>query len=260
MINVSKKKVGLALGAGSARGFAHIGVLQVLEENSIPIDLIVGSSMGSVIGGIYACGTDLHMLSKIVPVLNEKDYFDIVIPRYGGLIKGDKFRSLIRIFTKKYKFSDTKIPFACTAVDLLQGELVVIDQGDIDDAIRASIAIPGLIEPHNWNGKLLIDGGVISRVPCDIARDMGADVVIGVDVGYRGGPPLSPIRRTVDYLYAAFDIIGWEAAKAHDSGADIMIAPDISNINPNSFCDFQMCVENGRKAAERALPQILALL
>lgn len=255
-----KPKLGLALGAGSARGFAHIGVLQVFEKHNIPIDLIVGSSMGSVIGGVYACGADLSMLSRVIPLLNERDFFDVVMPRHGGILRGDKFKELIKLFTKGMEFSQTHIPFACVATDLNNGELVVMNEGSIDDAIRASIAIPGIFEPYKWNDRLLVDGSLISRVPSDIARDLGADIVIGVDVGYRGGPiDMKPITM-IDYLLTSTDIMSWQYAKIVENSANVMIIPKVRGLDPNSFKDAEECITAGWDAACERIDEIIELL
>lgn len=147
----SKKKLGLALGSGSALGFAHIGVLQVLSEADIPVHCIVGSSMGAVIGGVYASGTDLDMLTRIIPQLNEQNYFDIAMPRKGGFMLGKRFQDLIALFTKHYTFSQTHIPFACVAVDLCSGKSITIQDPNlpIDEGIRASMSIPLVFRPHS---------------------------------------------------------------------------------------------------------------
>ncbi len=255
-----RKTLGIALGAGSARGFAHLGFLHELEESGVPIDYLAGSSMGSVVGGIYACGSDLDTLCKIVPLLREKDYFDVVFPTHGGFVRGDRFRKLIQLFTKHYEFSQTHIPFACTAVDLINGELVVIDEGPLDDAIRASIAIPGVIEPHTWRGRVLVDGGVILRVPSRVARAMGADVVVGIDVGYRGETLESLPTSLMEYLFVATDIMSWTAAQYQESEADLLVVPKVRDCDPNSLRDFEALVDAGRLAAQDALPKIRALL
>ena len=250
------KSVGLALGGGGTRGFAHIGVLQVLEENKIPIDYIAGTSMGSVIGGIYACGTDLHMLERIVPELNEKDYKDIQIPRYGFL-KGAKLQELIRIFTKRYDFEQAHIPLRCVAVDALSGQKVEIGEGQIDDAIRASIAVPVIFEPVRWKDRLLLDGGIVERIPIQTARNMGADIVIAVDVGYRGGSTADtdPVHM-MDYFMMTIDMMGWTAVQYQEKEADMVIVPDVARLDMASFRDFEISVQRGREAAEAALPDI----
>lgn len=255
-----RPKVGLALGSGGARGIAHLGVLQVFEENGIPVDIITGSSMGSVVGGIYACGTNVKLLCKMAPLLNEKEYFDIVLPRKGGFLRGEKFKELIRILTKNYNFSQTKIPFACVAVDIENGELVELSEGNLAHAIRASISIPGVFEPHQWNNRLLMDGGVLSRVPALTARNMGADIVIGVDVGYRGDTEPKRLTKMLDVLYAASDIMSWEIARQCEKDADYLILPKVRHIDPRTFHQSEECIELGRQAALDALDDIKRLL
>lgn len=254
------KKLGLALGGGAMRGFAHLGVLEVLEENQIPVDYIAGTSIGAIIGGIYACGTDLKMLQKIVPTLVFKDYVDVVIPKRGGFLRGDKFQELISIFTKGYCFEQTNIPFCCVAVDLIKGELVELNEGPLIKAIRASMAIPGIFEPVNYDDKLLVDGATISRVPIKTARGMGAEVVVGIDVGYRGGPADRELKRLVDYATMAADILGWVAAEPREKEADLVIAPKVREYDAYSFQHFEECVEAGRAVAEEALPKIRKLM
>lgn len=250
------KTVGLALGGGGTRGFAHIGVLQVLEENHIPIDYIAGTSIGSVIGGVYACGTDLHMLERVVPMLNERDYTELRIPRYGFL-KGEKLQELIRVFTKRYHFEQTKVPLRCVAADAWSGQKIEIGEGKVDDAIRASIAVPVIFEPVRWKDKLLLDGGVVERIPIQTARNMGADVVIGVDVGYRGGTMASKNPgNMMEYFVMTIDLMGWTAVQYQEKEADVLIAPEVVDLDVASFRDFEICVKKGREAAEAALPTI----
>lgn len=251
------KKIGLALGSGAAKGFAHIGVLQVLEENKIPIDYITGTSIGAVIGGIYACGTDLDMLARVGTQLDEKDYQDIVFPR-NGFLRGDKFQTLIQLFTKRKTFDQLEIPFKCIATNLLNGEKVVLDQGMVDAAIRASMAVPMLFEPVSWNeDMLLVDGATVERVPMQTVRDMGADIVIGVDVGYRGeyrGDHLP--GNAVGFALMAADIQGWALSKLQEKEADVLIVPKVIDISPTSFEDLEQAIALGREAAEAVLPDI----
>lgn len=256
----NRPKIGLALGAGGARGMAHLGVLQVLEENDIPIDVITGSSMGSVVGGIYSCGSNVNLLCKMAPLLNERQYFDIVLPRKGGFMRGEKFKELIRILTKNYDFSQTKIPFACVAVDIERGELVELSQGNLADAIRASISIPGVFEPQRLDGRLLMDGGVLSRVPVQTARNLGADIVIGVDVGYRGDCEHRHVNKLLEVLYAATEIMSWEIARLSEKDVDVLIVPKARHIDPRSLYQSEECIELGRQAAMEALDDIQKVL
>ena len=251
-------KVGIALGSGGARGLAHIGVLEALCGEGIPIDLITGSSMGSVVGAIYACGGDLRMAGKLAAMLKERSYLDMVIPR-EGFIKGDRFQELIRIVTKDMDFGQTRIPFACVAVDLESSELIMLNEGKIHEAVRASISIPGIFVPHRHLGRMLVDGGVVERVPAQGAREMGADFVIGVDVGYQGGLRV-PAKNVIDILNYTIELMQWEIARARVSSADVMISPKVEHINPLSNAQAEECVELGRAAAIEAMPQLKMLL
>ncbi len=251
-------KVGIALGSGGARGLAHIGVLEVICEEGIPVDLVTGSSMGSVVGAIYACGGDLRMAGKLAAMLKERSYLDMVIPR-EGFIKGDKFQELIRIITKDMEFSQTRVPFACVAVDLENSELLMLNEGKIHEAVRASISIPGIFVPHRYKGRMLVDGGVVERVPVHCAREMGADLVIGVDVGYQGSVR-APAKNVIDILNYSIELMQWEVARARVSTADVMISPKVDHINPLSNAQAEECVELGRAAALEAMPQLKMLL
>lgn len=258
-----RKTLGLALGAGSAKGFAHIGFLQVLEEEGIPVDYVCGSSMGAVVGAVYCCGTDLKLAGQMIPLLNEKELFDFRLPKRGGFIKGEKFQALVKLLTKDKSFEETKIPFSCVAVDLYTGKLVVISEGKIHEGTRGSYALPGVIEPYPYNGMLLTDGGVISRVPCDVVRQMGADVVVGVDVGYRGHEDGKyPLRmsRNFDYMYACMRIMQWELARIKESAADLIVAPYVWDLDSNSTADAAEIIERGRAAAKEAVPKIRELI
>lgn len=259
---MTKKSLGLALGAGSARGLAHIGVLQVLEQEGIQVNNIAGSSIGAVVGGVYAIGTDLSMLSKLIPTLDASEYFDVVNPKSGGLIRGQKFQDLVRLFTKNATFSQTKIPFCVVAVDLENAKLDELNDPDllVDEAIRASMAIPAVFQPYHIMGTTYVDGSVLSRVPGSTARKMGSDVVIGVDVGYRGTKNEIEGKGAIDNLLVVLDIMGWEVSKEKENEVDLMLTPDVRDIDPNSFENSEAAMEAGRAAARDALPEIQRLL
>ena len=178
-------KVGFVLGAGAAKGFAHLGVLKVLEAENIPFDLIVGCSMGSVFGALYGAGVDLHLLEKMLEHLPQKQLFDLAVPKMG-LIRGHRLEALLRLLTKDKDFSQLDIPLFVVAVDIEKGEKVVINEGSVAEAVRASIAIPGIFAPKRWRDRLLVDGAVLERVPVGVARKCGADIVIAVDVKFGG--------------------------------------------------------------------------
>lgn len=258
-MNKERKKLGLALGSGSARGFAHLGILKVLEDNDIPIDFISGSSMGAVIGSIYACGTDLDMIIKFAKTLDEKEYLDVVIPR-RGFIKGEKFTELITLFTKGYTFDQTKIPLNVVAYNLTEDKHVIFNSGKICEAVRASMSIPGVFLPFERDGIVYVDGGVVDRVPSETARNMGADVVIGVDVGFREGQVHPPAENLLQVLLQTFDVMGWETVKYKLEEADYVIAPDVFKVDPWTTKDIDECIEEGIKAGKAALDDIKRLM
>jgi NTE family protein len=180
--------VGLALGSGSARGLAHIGVLRAIEEAGIPIGPIAGTSMGAVVGAVHAAGR----LPSLADALSALDwpriatFFDVVLPK-SGLIDGARISRFVRDQIAARDFADLLRPFAAVAADLASGEEVAIRSGDVIEAVRASISVPGIFTPARWNGRLLVDGGVVNPVPVSVARALGAEAVIAVDVS--AGPP-----------------------------------------------------------------------
>jgi NTE family protein len=179
-----RKTVGLVLGCGSSRGWAHIGAIEALEEENIPIDFIVGCSVGAYVGAIYASGS-LNSLKKFVLKMDGKkvfSYFDIVLPRSGILDGTKRLRELFSIHTDVQDFSELNIPVMMVATDLETGQKVVLRSGSLLDALRASISIPGLFAPANVNNRWLVDGGLVDPVPVSVARSMGADILIAVDL------------------------------------------------------------------------------
>ena len=175
--------IGLALGAGALKGFAHLGVLKVLTAEKVPVHLIAGSSIGSVFGAFFAAGVDLAFLEKIFEQLPPQGFFDLAVPKMG-LIRGNKIESFLRLLIKNKHFADLHIPLYVGWT--WRREKVVISEGPVADAVRGSIAIPGIFTPKFWQGRLLVDGAVLDRVPISTAREQGADVVIAVDVKFGG--------------------------------------------------------------------------
>ncbi len=256
-----KTKVGLALGAGSAKGFAHIGVLQVLDEAGIEIDMISGSSMGAIIGGIYSVGTDLYMLEKFIKSIKLYDYLDVKLPLSGGLLKGERLEELVRVFTHDKTFAETKTPFCCVAVDAEAGKLDVLEEGPLHESIRASMSIPAFFEPVRLNGKTYIDGGVLERVPCKTLRDHGMDVVIGVDVGYHGGVKDVSDMSPYALMNHTISLMQWELTKYRREEADIMLVPEVLFVQGRFQTDQAgATIEEGRRAVREALPAIRKLI
>ncbi|MBU4227075.1 patatin-like phospholipase family protein [bacterium] len=178
-------KIGLALGGGSARGLAHVGVILALEAYNIPIDIIAGTSIGSVIGGLYASGATIRQLEEVaLSIKKSKTLFliDPVFP-HSGLISGDRIEKMLNQFAIKDKtFDDLSIPFAAVATEIENGAEVIINQGKVIDAVRASISIPGIFTPVKYQDYYLVDGGVVNPVPVDVVQMMGADIIIAVSL------------------------------------------------------------------------------
>jgi NTE family protein len=252
-----KPKVGIALGGGAGRGIAHIGVLQVLKENKIPIHMVAGTSMGAIVGALHCCGVDSKMMERIVLHLDEKAYFDVTVPR-RGFMRGDRIQSLVQTLTGNRNFEDLAIPLAVVAVDLNQSKPIVFRKGKIHKAVRASISIPGLFEPVEKEGMVLVDGGIIDRVPVSALQEMGADITIGVDVGFRGTHQKA--NGILEIILQSFEVMEWEMVRHRTMDADIMITPDLMNINPATLAQASESIELGREAAERAVPEIKRLL
>ena len=256
-----RKKVGLALGAGSAKGFAHIGVLQALDEAGIAVDMISGSSMGAIIGGIYSVGTDLDLLEKFIKSIKLYEYLDVKMPLTGGLLKGERLEELIRVFTHDKTFAETKIPFCCVVVDAEAGKLDVLEEGPLHESIRASMSMPGFFEPAQLDGKTYIDGGVLERVPCKTLRDHGMDVVIGVDVGYHGDRKDVSDFGAYSMLNHTISLMQWELTKYRREEADIMLVPEVLFVNGRFQTDQAgATIEEGRRALKEALPAIRKLI
>ncbi|WP_181348932.1 patatin-like phospholipase family protein [Thalassobacillus sp. CUG 92003] len=250
---MSRPKIGLALGSGGARGFAHLGVLKVLQENNIPIDMIAGSSMGALVGSFYAAGQKVEDLYKLATTFKRKYYLDFTVPKMG-FIQGKRIKEYIRVFTFNKHIEDFDIPTAIIATDLYAGDKKVFTTGEASSAIRASIAIPGIFVPERIDNRLYIDGGVIDRVPVSIAKDMGADLVIAVDCAHFEADP--NINSIYDVIIQSIDIMQDELISYMGVTADIKIQPDVATYSSRAFTHIQNIVEAGEKAAESAINDI----
>lgn len=265
---MARKRVGLALSSGAARGLAHVGVLEVLERNGIPIDLIAGTSIGAIVGAFYAAGKDISEIKKAVVSLNRRQMLslaDFTIPT-RGFIKGRKITEWLKSVIGGTCFRDLKIPFACVATDISTGEEVVIKEGSVVAAVRASASMPVIFTPARLGGQFLVDGGLVNPIPVRILRDMGADFVIAVSVvPYLGnrvqaqdtGSDSRPKEPNIlNVLVRMMYIIGYQAALSGIREADITIAPDVAHIRPDNFNRARECILQGEQATQRAIPRI----
>lgn len=246
-------KIGLALGSGGARGLAHLGVLEALEEENINIDMIAGTSMGSIVGGLYATGIPLKYLKGLADELDWDNISDITFPR-TGLIKGKKILTLFELLTQNKDFSELNLPFSAIACDIEHGKHVVLNEGSVAKAIRASIAIPGIFVPFRHQDYWLVDGAVLDRVPVSTVKEMGADLTIAVDI--RIDEVNSEINNIFDVLFNTFDILQYELKKLKELGADITIEPDLEEITTFDLENTEMCIEAGYRAAKDSMKEI----
>jgi NTE family protein len=252
-----RAKVGLALGSGGLRGLAHIGVLKVLMRENIPIDMVAGCSIGSLIGALFCAGMDPETMCKLGRHLNRSYWLDFVVPKMG-LVGGDKLLETVRLLTKRLSFEQLKIPLAVVATDINEGREVVFESGDIASAVRASISVPGIFVPYQIDNKVLVDGAVLNPTPIDIARQMGADVVIAVDIVHSNS--VCSLNNMFDVILQSIDIMERELFRHRQHHCDLVIRPELSHIPPSDFEAMDECVAAGERATEAVLLQIKKLL
>jgi len=254
-VNTRPPKVALVLGGGSARGFAHVGVIRMLEQEKIPIDLIVGTSVGSLIGAIYAANPNSFELEWMAFELEKNDIFDFsLLSSKTGPVKGDKLEKYVLKHVKVKNIEETKIPFYAVACDLNTGEPVVFDKGPIEKAVRASSSIPGIFTPVSLNGRTLVDGGVIGSVAPETAREKGADIVIVVNIGkeitnYDTG-------NIVAITLQAIDIMSHKIDNYKNKDADVLIEPEVGTVSTMDFSKKKELMLSGIKAGQEAIPAI----
>ena len=243
-------KIGLALGAGAAKGLAHLGVLSVLEEENIPIHCIAGSSMGSIVGGFYAAGLELDRMIKLACNLKWGFLTDFTIPQ-RGFIGGRRLLQFFRLLSKGYYIEDLPIPYAAVATDIENGEEVQIKKGPLAEALRASSSIPGIYQPFYHQGRWLVDGGVLNRVPCSAVQKMGAEYVIAVNIEFAQDE--SRVQSIYDIIFKTYEIMGKEILKGKIIDADLVISPAVGHISAMQIQKAKECIELGEKAARDAI-------
>lgn len=250
--------IGLALGGGFARGYAHLGVLKELEEHQIPIACISGSSIGSILGTAYASGVPLATIIEKCREIRFRDFARWRVSRFG-LASNDRLGDLAHRFFDSRQFEDLDMPLAIVATDLGTGDPVVFRQGSLVDAIRASCAFPGLFEPVQIGTRFLADGGLVAPVPTRAARELGAETVVGICVGlhdgYRGAPKniFQVVSRAVSAAQK-HQLEGWERH------ADVVLRPAVQSFAWDDFDRIDEAMEAGAAAARTAIPQIKKLL
>jgi NTE family protein len=281
-----RKRIGLALGGGGARGLAHIGVLGVLEKEGIHIDLIVGSSIGALVGATYASGSSSDELQKKAEAyLNSAEFQSSAIKAFEashakgeirltqklqtflrnhfyliqamfkpGILSNEDFQSTIDYFVPDIQIEETRIPFRAVATDLVTGEQVTFSKGSLRQAVMASCAVPGAIAPLKEGKRLLSDGGIICSIPSSVARQEGADIVIAVVVDR--GIPSDELRNVVDVYLRVSEIMGDKLKQYELADADVAILPEVGDLHWSSFSQAINLIDEGEKATRKKLDDI----
>jgi NTE family protein len=249
-----KKKVALVLSGGSARGIAHVGVVNILKREGFKFDLVVGTSIGSIVGAAYCLDLPLEEIEKIALKTTAMNLLDITISRMG-LAEGNRLENIIRQAIGNRTFSDLKIPLAVTTVDIETGEELFFTSGDLVKTIKASCSLPGIFKPVELNGRLLIDGGMRQHMPTDIARGLGADFIVGVDVGFC--VKTGKMNSMLNIILQAIQIMGEELSKHQSSSANIIIKPNLGDgVDQMDFNKAAFIIKKGEEAAEEMLPAL----
>lgn len=252
-VAVPPPRIGLALGGGAARGFAHVGVIKALESQGLKVDFVAGTSAGSLVAVLYAAGNSGFELQRIALDLDEKAVSDWTLPN-RGFIKGESLQNYVNAQVANRPIEKLPRPLGVVATDLSTGEQVVFRRGNAGMAVRASSAVPGVFQPVVIAGREFVDGGVTSPVPVRAVRDMGADFVIAVDIAKRGSG--SPLKDTIDVLLQSVNIMGRAIAAQETQAADVVISPDTSRIATTSFESRNLAILEGEQAAMAAMPRI----
>lgn len=263
-----RKKIGLALSSGAIRGLAHVGALEVLEKEGIPIHMIAGTSAGAIVGALYARSTDasqtknqvIDLISKRLALLR-----DLGLPK-NGLIRGGKFKDWLRSIIGDIEFGDLSIPFACVATDIGTGEEVVIKQGLVVEGVRASVSLPAILSVVKWQDRYLVDGGLVNPVPVSVVREMGADFVIAVNVVpdvrdrmHRASDEQienSNEPNIFSAIIGMLHIAGSQVVRSSLEGADMVIQPQVTHIGFGDFHRLDDCILQGELAARSSVPEI----
>lgn len=254
---VRPARVAVVLGAGASRGFAHIGVLKILEGSNVPIHMVVGTSAGSFVGSLYAYGYSAFELQRMALGIKKSDIVDMTLPD-NGFVRGDKLEAYVNHSLKNTPLDKLKIPFFAVATNIQTGKEVVFSRGNAGQAVRSSCSIPGVFRPVQIGDAMYVDGGVVSPVGVDAARAKGADLVIAVDISAD-----FDIRRpvgTVDTILQSVNIMYAQISAQQLTRADVVIRPRVGHIGSSAFDQRHEAILEGEKATLEMLPQIQAAL
>jgi NTE family protein len=240
------RTIGLALGGGAARGLAHIGVLKVLEEERIAVHRVAGTSAGSLIGSLFCAGFGWRGLRETAQKI---DWSDLVTPTWPtlGVVSPEKLEKTLSRLLQGRSFDDLAIPFRAVAADITSGEEVVLSSGSVARAVRASCSIPGIFEPTEIEGRLLVDGGLVNDVPTDVVKDMKADRVIGVDLNADRVVPKRP-ENLIEVFYRSLNILIYNSAQRARRVADVMVVPRLEGFAYHDLSRLDELIARGESA------------
>ena len=252
-------KLGLALGGGAARGFAHIGVIQVLEEAGLRPDFVAGTSAGSVVAALYASGKTGAQLQQIGESMEEAAITDWTLPVFNsGILRGDALAKYVNQQVGGRAIENMTLPLGIVATDLYSGEMMVFQKGDTGKAVRASSAVPAIFQPVKISGRSYVDGGLVSPVPVRAARSMGAQVVLAIDIS--SPPDSSGSDNTITVLLQTASIMGKSINAFELKEADVVVRPDLRAVSSADFSSRKKAIEAGRRAMLELLPQLRAAI
>jgi NTE family protein len=248
-------KIGLALGGGAARGFAHVGVIQVLEEAGIRPDFVAGTSAGSLVAAIYASGKNGAQLQRVAETMEEATIADWTIPLFSrGVLRGDALARYVNTQVSGKLIEDMPLPLGIVATDLNTGGDVLFQRGDTGTAVRASSAVPAVFQPVKISGHEYVDGGLVSPVPVRAAKKMGAELVIAVDIS--SAPEGNLAGGTLEILLQTFSIMGKSINTFELRDADVVVRPALNGVSSSDFSARKRSIDAGRKAMLQMLPQL----
>ncbi len=261
-VAVPKKiRIGLALGGGAARGFAHIGVIKALEAQGIYPEIVVGTSAGSVVGAMYAAGNDGFALQKTAMEMDEAEISDWAMPLFGkssGVLKGDALQNYVNKAVKNLPIEKLKIPFGAVATDLNNGQPILFRRGNTGQAVRASSSVPSVFQPVRIGDRSYVDGGLVAPVPVRFAREMGADFIIAVNISSQTDAQAAV--SSLEVLMQTFAIMGQRLNHYELKDVDIVISPSLPKMGSNDFASRNRAILAGEQAAAAVMPQIKAKL
>ncbi len=255
-------KVGLVLGGGAIRGLAHIGVIKVFKKHQIPIDFIAGTSMGGAIGGLVAAGIDIEEIEEFILNTPSYRFVDIGILK-RGIFAGNKIYAMLIHFLEHkglgdIRIEDLKIPFRTVSVDLIKGDVFVFEEGSLVLAIRATTSVPGIFSPVHYQGKVLVDGGVLNNLPADLLRTAGMDAILAVDVE-REHEEQEP-RNLLEVVYRSFTIMTTVQRRGNLKFADVVFRPEVGHIFAFDIGRIRECILAGEREAQNKIHEVISLL